>query len=643
VGRVNKYIFVLIWSLPAVALFFLLISIGWPAHVTQMLRTVGICVGFASIAGFVYRRIPVIGVAVFAGLSSILVFGFMPSLMSYIYWFFVAAFATSELISVSKGKGLSWRDIFIFGGTTFTLIAILFPYFSFEYSQPFNEVRLETTNVHFDTMYHVAIAAMLKTHHVVSHGLHGLGQLDYHFGSHMLMTAGGNLVGFSAFESYNYFFVFLCPTLLGVLALSVAEEFLPSATDLNFVWKLFTYSFVMLGTAVLVKGSLLWRFALWPSFFESESYVVSLILLISLLSVLHARVFSLSKWLGPIVVCAVLALITISKISTGFLALGLVGSWALLSTEKWYLTIHYKRWGVFLVCTVIFLIFFSFINPSMSDARIELFQFVHYVKFSGPFWLKLILFILIHFIFPILALLLYFIMLINGNSLAAFPRWWALGTIISLAVGIVVVLIFYMEGGAGYYFSNISMFMALPVLICVPQIVLQLLSDPERIWSIPRKAVIVLFSALVVVFTFGIYHNGSKAILKGGRIFMQAMGAPLPSAIIGDYVRKLRVIRDDPGSLNGAVYIPRSESGFWASMYVRNLPYFIAAISERPALYAWPSKESYSYLCSPRFHSNDLCEKSQGSFTDTQLLNEANRLGFNRVFIVTSKGIRKLH
>lgn len=639
-GRANKYIFALIWSLPAVALFFLLISIGWPAHVIQMLRTVGLCFGFASIAGFVYRRIPVIGVAVFAGLSSMLVFGFMPSLMSHIFWFLVVVFAISELIRVYKD--FSWRYFLIFVGTTFTSIVILFPYFSFEYSQPFNEVRLVTSGTHFDTLYHVAIAAMLKTHHVVSHGLHGLGQLDYHFGSHLLMSAGGKLAGLSMFESYNYLYVFLCPSLLGVMALSVAEEFLPSTTDLNFVWKLLTYGFLLLGTAVLITGSLLYRFALWPSFFESESYLVSLILLLSLISVLHAWASFHSKWFGSIIICAVLAFVTLSKISTGFIALSLVGAWALLTAQKWHFKIQYKRWGVFLGCAVIFLIFFRVINPGMSDAQIEPFQFLHYVKFSGPFWLKLILFIFIHFMFPILVLVFYFAILIMGNSLAVFPRWWALGTIISLAIGIIILLSFYFEGGAGYYFSNISMFLALPVLICVPQVVLQLWRDSERIWTIPRKTVFVLFSALVAVCASGLFFNGSMAIFRGGRTFMRGMGEPLPSTALAGYVEKLRVIRDDPGSLNGVVYIPRTETGYWASMYVRNASYFIPAISERPALYAWPSKESYSFLCGPRYYSNGLCEKSQGSFSDLQLLSEANRMGFNRVYIVTSKGIRNL-
>jgi hypothetical protein len=70
--------------------------------------------------------------------------------------------------------------------------------------------------------------------------------------------------------------------------------------------------------------------------------------------------------------------------------------------------------------------------------------------------------------------------------------------------------------------------------------------------------------------------------------------------------------------------------------------FIIPSIAERPALYAWPAPECSEDMCNSRSDTHGLCVESQKPHTDKELIVEAKRLGFNRVEIITSSGIRNL-
>lgn len=627
--RSNKYVVSLIWSLPVLVFLFLLATVArGPStpHVFLMFKTFLLCFGFAAMTSYIYRQFHVVGLSVFLSVFVIICLGLIPQVGPFAYWGLIIFFAWVELRHLNATQ--SRNDVRLIGVVSLVLAAVLLTYFNLEYSQPNNEARLLRSELHIDMLYHAAIAAMIKTYHVVSHGLHGLGALEYHFGSHAFMAAASNLGFVSAFQAYNYFYVFLCVPLLGLLTIAVAEELLPSKTDSDFYKKFATYAFIILGTGVLSGGSLLYRFALWPSFFESESYALSLILLLSLFSVCLARILSIKA--QALSICGIVALISLTKVSTGFCALALVGSWALLSGEKRWSKSWWARWGILFLCSLIFLIEFNFINPSMSDARIEPLQFVHaYVDFQGPFWLTIALFVLLHFIFPIAALVFYCINYFFRKSSIIIPAWWVFGTFLSLAIGLVAILMLYVQGGSGYYFSNVSMFLALPILLCIPQAYEFM---PSKYLKVIKLAAIILF----VIYA-------PRALLGGAKSFLSDIKQPLPNTAIAGYVERLHAIRDDPLSINSLVFIPRTEVAYWDSMDCRGAGYLIPAIAQRPALYAWPTTACYSFLCGPRFHSNGLCEKSQEYFTDDELVGEAKKLGFSGVDIVTTQGIRSLH
>lgn len=624
----QKNILSLLWAIPLLTIFFFIATIlrgPKTPHVFLILKTIAMCLSFSTVSSFLYRQTKVIGISIFLALATMVIAGIIPIAGPLLYWAIVGYLLKNEINFLRYDFTKEEKCKVKFSAIALALVQL--PYFTLQFSQLNNEARLVNSQLHIDTLYHTAIAAMLKMNHVVSHGLHGLGPLEYHFGSHVFMAALSNIGFSSAFQSYNYFFVFLCIPLLGVAIISMAEELLPSQNDSDFYKKLLTYVFLFLCTGILLVGSFLYRFALWRSFFESESYTLSLILLMCLFSIsLNSKLDMIKRFL---LVSAVVGFMSLTKVSTGFCGLSLIGSWALLTSEKWWTKKWWMQWSILLFCGLLFLVLFRLINPGMSDAIIEPFQFVRtYVDFHGPFWLTLTLFIILHFIFPVSSLLYYGFYRINKAITPFIPQWWALGIFLSFAIGLGSVLILYVTGGSGFYFSNVSMFMALPVLLCIPQAGKKLFLKHSKIYTI-------FFVLLSFVY-------GPRLLVSGVKNFLGKVRQPIPATELQVYVEKLHKIRDDASSLNALVYIPRTETAYWKSLDCRGTGYLIPAVSERPALYAWPSKDCYAFLCGPRFHSDGLCEKSQESYTDSELMNEAKRLGYSKVEIVTSKGIRSL-
>ena len=481
---------------------------------------------------------------------------------------------------------------------------------------------------------------MIKNYHAISHGLHGLGDLEYHFGSHLLMAAMGNIARTSIIDSYDYLFVFLVVPLLSVSVIAVSEEFYPSQDVSDFLKKLYMYLLVFLGTGVMLPLSVPEIFALWPSFFQSESYTVSLILLLCLISLLTkdvecglgvtGRLIFLSGILVVIVLYT-----TAAKISTGFVALGLIDAWALLSRERLFSPLWTGRWIILIVSAAGFLLLFSQINPTMSDANLDVFEFVRdYVSLPAPVWLKLPFFIVVHFFFPLLALLVCW-QKYRQHAMAEIPGWWILGLAGSLVLGAGVILLLFVQGGSGYYFSNISMFVALPLVLSIPQLYEEAI---KKHWTIIKPLAI---ATLVI--------HGAPAIGYGIYKYVSEMGTTPERNTYVPYLDSLRQIAEtDPGS-PALVHIPRSEK-YWEKMYsmpldlnaCRALTYTIPAISEHPALYSWPTEECYSYLCGERFHSNGLCEASDHIYSRRELIEEAHNLGYNRVYLVTANDIEIL-
>ena len=367
----QQHLQTLLWSqVLVVALFFSYTVIYLPGseHRKLLALTTLLCIGGVSIFSHFFRRTDSAGIGAIVSLATFMLFSLLPSYLAPVFWIFAAYCFARELKNLVH---LIINNTLVFLLSALTLLAIFLPYFGLDYSQPFNEIRLTAASVHVDSLYHASIASMIKMYNSVSHGLHGLGQLEYHFGSHLLMAGASSLSGLSSFQSYSYFFVFMCPMLLAVMIVITAEQFLPSKNRFEFCEKLFTLAFCLLATGALVQGSILHQFGAVNSYFESESYTVSLIFLLATMTIVTKayRQTTLPPYL-ILGIIAGLALATISKISTGFCTLALLGSWALLSGKKFFSKEWLFRCAIFFAASVVFLGLFLIKKISMGTPSV---------------------------------------------------------------------------------------------------------------------------------------------------------------------------------------------------------------------------------------------------------------------------------
>ncbi|TGM60661.1 hypothetical protein [Leptospira vanthielii] len=625
----------MIWAFPLVCLPFLFLASydHQDYHFDLLFKVFLHNLGFASFVSFIYRKTKNFGLSVLLPIVVILIFSLITiPLLKVILITSITGLVFYEFYGVLNSCSLP-GVISIFWSFVFLVITFL-PFFSMEFSQLDSFSRLLQSYLNNDTLYHLSISAMWKKYQFVSHGLHGLGELAYHFGSHVLMAGASSLLNISSLESYSHFFGLFCVPLLFLSIVGVSEEYFPSYKNSIFYQKLFVFAGLILGSGILVPTSLLYRYALWPGLYQSESYIVSLILFMAFLSILKglSEPITYLKGIGLILV---LLLVSFSKVSTGFFGLSCFGFWTLFSPQGLCRKEKLKRWILLGIVSLLLFLFVRSINPTKGDGFFSPFHFLNtYVDSTLPFGPKLFVFILLHFLFPLLAMILYISLNAKASYQRVIPRWWFYNLVFMTLVGAVVILSLYVLGGSGFYVSNVSMYMAIPLLIAFPQFF------TKNNFSFFKYTVFIF-----IIFLLGLYSP--KVILTGVLDFRRELNAPLNiDNQLSIYIEKLNLIRKDERTINSLIYIPRSEIKFWKSEgydpTCRSASFIISGIAERPAIYGWPADACYNLLCSDRFQSNGLCEKSIQSYGDNELLIESRKLGFSEVIILTKNGMKTL-
>jgi len=169
-----------------------------------------------------------------------------------------------------------------------------------------------------------------------------------------------------------------------------------------------------------------------------------------------------------------------------------------------------------------------------------------------PFWFKLIVFLLFHFIFPLMAITFYFSRSFLKISDWVLPRWWILGISITLVSGVGIILMTNIRGGSAYYFSNVSMFFALPLLIHYSKILE--ISSRTRLGM---KKILRGFQFLALGLTL---YFGPKNIYHGAKIFFIGVKKQPTQTRFAKIIQRLYAVRDDPNNRKTVIHIPRSES-----------------------------------------------------------------------------------
>ena len=319
---------------------------------------------------------------------------------------------------------------------------------------------------HLDTLFHSSIAGMIKNYNIAGTGLEGIINIKYHTFSHLLLAGFSNLTDVSILQIYGSIpYIFFIPILVCCLSFATVEIFRMQCAN-TIKPLLFIITGLLIGLPLLFWGQML-----WDSYFVSESYLVSLpILVLSLPMLFKKEINNQEAWLLPFLVL----LSTMTKGSVGLILLSIIG----IRTIENKLSTKYLI--VFIFSLVLFFgITLNMIEKGASITTKEMFNFLIWtteatnwstIRNEPDFGLKtealfkfisaLLKTIFFHFSVVWLAIVLKTKCHQNPGSITkcASVLWGC------LFIGIFFISFFKMPGGAVYYFSNVSMFVALPIL-----------------------------------------------------------------------------------------------------------------------------------------------------------------------------------
>jgi hypothetical protein len=325
--------------------------------------------------------------------------------------------------------------------------------------------------VNKDTLFHASIAGMIKNYGVASTGLNGLVDINYHTFSHSIMAAISKLSQQSVLETYAVAQAVLFIPLM-MFSIVFCTVSLTDKKNVNI-----PVIFTVLSLLLAVLPSILVKWGFWNSYLVSESFTLAISIFCLGIVVLYKQKLG---HLDIFLVVVLTALMAITKVSVAAIYCGLWGLRYLFLIKGWA--------NVDLLASGLSLLVFLASSYSLKGNSINLFdfQFLHFVeKFSmlgkylsevtlvkGPMSFSSI-------ILNSLAILAFF----NFIALHFFPAWvsivlckyggtwrqalkkpaviYGLGSILA---GVIFVN-FAFPGGAAYYFSMVSFFVALPIML----------------------------------------------------------------------------------------------------------------------------------------------------------------------------------
>jgi len=429
--------------------------------------------------------------------------------------------------------------------------------------------RLHAGNVHLDTLYHASMAAMIKNYGVTSTGLNGLVATPYHALSHALFGAVSLVSRAPVIEVYGVASWVLFAPLL-IFAASASCLMLDSRVRLD-ASKVWCSVCLILALAPLFLG----RWAVWDSYFVSESYLVALSLFLLAIPLLLTAALGAASLL---LLVAIAGLLCAAKASVGLIFIGLFGIRLVLLNGRWktrealaFLAMMAAAAMVMSTSAVAnrdsvafapwdFVEQYSFLGPQLSAAHRAL-------RGAGQarwwtWWLAaaaLAGFIGVHFSVTWGVLIATARRVGVRRALRTPIVVMSLGAVLA---GLCVVSLFGIAGGSAYYFTNVAFFVSLPAAAAA---LAGFLSSPRY----ANRPVLAVATALVLAVSVRAYWNASQ--------FSSARAQPRHNELIG---RLLEARKSVPRRV-----ILEADSTLLAGNPVtlcRARPFVFPAVSERP-------------------------------------------------------------
>lgn len=426
------------------------------------------CIGILLFICVLFRATGSIGWAVALTYSALAIVGADRSGISRV-GFVVAlviafVFSTRSEVLLASSRPRPLRSVF--GASALAAVAILGsnPYTSFDMLN-----RVATGELHQDTAFHSSISAMLKNYGVASTGLNGLVETPYHVFSHLLIAGISRLSGYSVLEVYGVApWALFAPVLF--LTLATVSRALDSTDKItpSYVWGCCA---VVLGTMPFLLG----RWGVSNSYLISESYLVSLGLLLAGLPVLLKREVSIKDLILAVLLGSMIAA---AKASVGLIYAGLWCVRVLMDRRQhvvWLIVAVVTGSVCWVVSSsaaanagALSLHFMHFIQSAvfgryLEDARVAVLS----GGLPGLKTLALALtalggFVVIHF-WASWIVIFDRVRKQTWRGLLTDPM--AAYSLASVAAGMLIVALFKLPEGAVYYFTNVAFFVSAPAVI----------------------------------------------------------------------------------------------------------------------------------------------------------------------------------
>ncbi|MBU1564938.1 MAG: hypothetical protein KJ630_04835 [Proteobacteria bacterium] len=559
----------------------------------------------------------------------------------FVFYGLICILASLLFMRLRVLPNVEWKNFLpiiagVFGLSLFLGLLVLAS--SEKYCDFLFEKKMMDSTVSPDILFHAGIVSMLRDFKQVSIGLHGFETgIKYHVLSHRFLAAIASLHQISSLSSYAYVHVINIAPLLFVAILGCAEDAFPSPNNKRFLLTTCFLCILMGGLALYPR--LVGLYVL-TDYWTSQSYILGLIFLLSSQSCgfsrsLPCRIYGMGFGV---------MLASVAKISTGAVGvcLYLVEIWRCRASIGWRdLTfcggvIIFVGWKVLEMAAG---------NEHLQGGGVE-FVLLHHLSYYmqlSEAWLSVIYFMGGHFAFSWIALFFCAWVLSFGYGLfekQSFEKEnlirFLIANFVGLGVGVLSVSFFRAAGAAFYYFSSISMFLALPAILvtCLnPSASLRLGKNWWRHFPSGVAGILVVAS-FICVLLYGVPRiNGAL-----GRLFQDA-NRETEVTEMGQYLKRLQSIRNKANHERFLVYIPKKETAFWKfkGTHAQFIGFYVPAVAESPGLYGLPSSsdiDSRSSWGLNDYPRSIILEGEEPFLPENVLQEETKRMGFAGYVVV---------
>jgi len=610
---------------------------------------------FFSVWGF-YMKFGNYGISLLASMAVLFCVGWIAS-----FWIFllvlaaVFAFWLRMIHSCWYSWKMGFREIVALIALGACLAAIAISAMRSGYANFQVDYQVRNGELHQDSLVFMAFANMMNHYGANSVGVHGLASAGYHVFSNLLYAMAGNALVIKIYQVYGYCSSIVFIPVLFLSALALGEEVVPSKRGAE------AYAAFLILISIFVgfwgRNNFSRYGLLWDSYFVSESYFIGLIFLLAFISYL------LSPKSKSIVLSALFLLVlSTCKISVGFVGLTLLvvhelfpsGEEVPASLKQEYpggAQIHARggasrRNRAMLNASIYVLLYGCILSRfpigaiAQTSSHRPAFEFMYFIaaympgdiiaRFGGA--LAAFVFNFMHYFFVWVALsvaLIYY--LTDRESYKGICRI-ALFAAIAAAIGFVSMSM-PIAGGSNYYFSNISMFISIPVILSLKHYVSRDTRETKSHAATIAAATIMLFGIC------GSLYYGIPHVANGIQRLSRQVDVAKSDAPVSGYTGQLQRISEDSSTKNCLVYIAIKEKDYWdRDSQCGRPPLLIPALSGRPALFGLPLKSCMrdDYFLFNKFDERIIEESAIADIPAQSLCQETRKLGFDGYVEVTS-------